>query len=485
MYTIANMHTSHTAHFVPLKRYKRTKIIATVGPATDSYESIKRLIEDGANGLRLNFSHGTHEERTRQIPWIRKASRELKKPVAIIQDLQGPKIRLGEFDDIITVQKGQTLKLGYNADWLETGIIPTQYDLASKVKRGERLYMFDGKVRTIITSVRGGIVYVEAENDGILLKRKGINLPDTDFAGDVITEKDRADLAYGSTQDIDYVAMSFIQSARDIENMRKIIKGYGSDRKIIAKLETKLAIDNLDEIMHATDVAMVARGDMAVEVSPEVVPVAQRQIISLGLQYHKPTIVATQMLGSMTEAPEPSRAEVSDVATAVYLGADCVMLSDETAMGKYPHEALKIMKRIIMYSQQHGVVKVLFKGQAEKEPTRQLAISRGAIHMAQSIDATAIVVESKTGSTALNIASERPDVPVIVVTDSPRTAQQLAIVYDVKSYVRPVSPQAAQKLTEFLLHEKVFNKGDIVMMISGRQPGVVGTTDTIKIRQLD
>jgi pyruvate kinase len=475
----------HHQHFVPLKRYKRTKIIATVGPATDSYEGIRRLIEDGANGLRLNFSHGNHTERTQQIQWIRKASRELKKPVAIIQDLQGPKIRLGEFDDIITVQKGETLKLGYDTNWLETGIIPTQYDLSSKVKRGERLYLYDGKVRTKITTVRQGVVYCEAENDGILLKRKGINLPDTDFAGDVITEKDKADLAYGSTQDIDYVAMSFIQSATDIENMRVLMKNLGYDAKIIAKLETKLAIDNLDDIMQATDVAMVARGDMAVEVNPEVVPVAQRQIISLGLQYGKPTIVATQMLGSMTEAPEPSRAEVSDVATAVYLGADCVMLSDETAMGKYPHEAVKIMKRIINYSQQHGVVRVSFRGQTDKHATRQLAISRGVISMAESIHAQAIVAETKTGATVVNIASERPDVPIIAVTDSHRTAQQLAIVYDVKSYVRPASSDAALKLTDFLLKAQVFAKGDVVMLVSGRQPGVVGTTDTIKIRQLD
>ena len=470
---------------MPLKHYKRTKIIATVGPATETYAAIRRLIEDGANGLRLNFSHGSHEDHAQKIKLIRKASRELKKPVAIIQDLQGPKIRLGEFDDIITVQKGQTLKLGYDADWLETGIIPTQYDLSAKVKRGERLYIFDGKVRTKITSVRQGIVYCEAENDGILLKRKGINLPDTDFGGDVITEKDKADLAFGSTQDIDYVAMSFIQSAADIENMRKLIKNLGAERKIIAKLETRLAIDNIREIMEATDVAMVARGDMAVEVNPEVVPVAQRQIISLGLQYGKPTIVATQMLGSMTESPEPSRAEVSDVATAVYLGADCVMLSDETAMGKYPHEAVKIMKRIINYSQQHGVVRVTFKGQTEKHPTRQLAISRGVISMAESIHAQAIVAETKTGATVLDIASERPDVPIIAVTDNDRTAQQLAIVYDVKSYVRPVSAHAAQNITDLLLREHVFNKGDIIMMVSGQQPGVVGTTDTIKIRQLD
>ncbi len=479
------MTTSTSERSAPLSRFKRTKIIATLGPATDSYDAIRLLISDGADGIRLNFSHGSHEERTKQIKWIRRASKELKKPVAIIQDLQGPKIRLGEFDDIIPVQTGQTLRLAYNANWVEDGIIPTQYDLTKKVKRGERLYMFDGRVRTKITNVRDGIVYVEVQNDGVLLKRKGINLPDTDFAGDVITEKDKADLAYGSTQDIDYVAMSFIQTATDIENMRKTIKNLGGDRKIIAKLETKLAIDNLEEIMQATDLAMVARGDMAVEVSPEVVPVAQRRIISFGLQYGKPTIVATQMLASMTETPEPSRAEVSDVATAVYLGADCVMLSDETAMGKYPHHAVRMMKRIIMYAQSHDILDVTFKGQSDKHPSRQVAISRGVISLSHSIHAKAIVAETKTGATVYTIASERPGMPLIAVTDSARTAQQLAIVYDVGSYVRPVSKSAAHELTDFLRQNQVFEKGDVVVMVSGQHPGVVGTTDTIKVRQFE
>jgi|JI10StandDraft_1071094.scaffolds.fasta_scaffold37030_4 pyruvate kinase len=480
-YTSTQMKTTT----VPLSGYKRTKIIATVGPATHSYEAIKKLIDAGANGLRLNFSHGSNPDRDQQIAWIRKASKELDKPVAIIQDLQGPKIRLGEFDDVIPVQAGQSLRLGYEADWVKTGVIPTQYDLSKKVKRGERLYMFDGKVRTTVTSVKDGLVHVRAENDGVLLKRKGINLPDTDFAGDVITEKDKADLAYGSQQDIDYVAMSFIQSGADIEKMRKIIKNLGSPRKIIAKIETKLAVDNLDEIMRATDVAMVARGDMAVETQAEVVPVVQRQIISLGLRYAKPTIVATQMLASMVDMPEPTRAEVSDVATAVYLGSDCVMLSDETAMGKYPIEAVKVMKRIILYSQQNGVLKVSYKGIEEKESTRQLAISRGVIRMASSIHAQAIVAETKGGATALQIASERPEVPLIAVTDLPQTAQQLAIVYDVKSYVRPVSKQAATKMTDFLRKRDILHKGDVVVVVSGQYPGVVGTTDTIKVRQLD
>lgn len=470
---------------IPVEEYKHTKILATIGPATDTYEKIKALIEAGANGIRLNFSHGGHEERIDQIKTIRKISKELGKPVAIVQDLQGPKIRLGDFDDVITVQAGQELRFKLGAKWPEDGIIPIQYDLSKKVHRGERLYLFDGKVRTKITNVKDDVVYARADNDGILLKRKGMNLPDTNFGGDVITEKDKADLAFGCTQDIDYVAMSFIHSAEDIEQMRILIKNHNVERKIIAKIETSFAIENLDSIMKATDAAMVARGDMAVEVDLESVPVVQRRIINLGLKYAKPTIVATQMLGSMTDMPEPTRAEVSDVATAVFLGADAVMLSEETAMGKYPVDAVRVMKRIIKFAQSNqDVVGFNFVDEVKKDASQQVSISRAVIRLAENIQARAIVAETKSGATALNIASLRPDMPIIAVTDQIRTAQQLALVFNVKSYVRPVSKVAAGKMTDFLQSKHVFDKGDIVVLVSGQYPGVVGTTDTIKVRQL-
>jgi len=224
---------------------------------------------------------------------------------------------------------------------------------------------------------------------------------------------------------------------------------------------------------------------LAVETLPESVPIVQRQIIGLGLKYGKPTIVATQMLGSMTEMPEPTRAEVSDVATAVLVGADCVMLSDETASGQYPLEAVRIMKRVIRYTERNAPLKAVFPDTAERPVSRQLAISRGVISLATSIRAAAIVAETKSGATALQISSERPEVPLIAVTNEPRTAQQLAIVYGVKAYVRPASREAAVKLTDFLRQTNVLKKGDIVVTASGQHPGVVGTTDTIKVRQLD
>lgn len=477
------MPTTEKAPRVPLKSFKRTKIIATIGPATDSYETIYELIRRGVNGLRLNFSHGTHEERLVQIPWIRKASAELGKPVAIIQDLQGPKVRLGDFDGEIQVTTGQTLTFAYKSNYETTGHIPTQYDLSKKVKPGERLYLFDGKVRTTVTAVDNDVVKAKVENDGVLLKRKGMNLPDTDFKGDILTKKDMADIEFGVTLDIDYVALSFVQTAEDIENLRRILKDRGSTAKIIAKIETKAAVDNIDTIIQATDAAMVARGDLAVETPAESVPVVQRIIIDLGQKYAKPTIVATQMLLSMVGSPEPTRAEVSDVATAVFIGADCVMLSDETANGKYPIETVKTMKRVILYAEQHPPLKTIHAHQYEHNI--QNAIAGSVMSMAANIDADAIVAETKSGATALQIACRRPDIALIAVTSQERTANQLAIVYGAKSYVRPDDPEAASKLTEWLRHNDVLAAGNTIVSVTGRYPGVIGMTDTIKVRVLE
>ncbi|HTB48946.1 MAG TPA: pyruvate kinase, partial [Verrucomicrobiae bacterium] len=393
------MKQTSTVPNVPLRNLKRTKIIATVGPATDSYEAILGLIKAGANGIRLNFSHGTHEERTRQIKWVRKAARAYGKPVAIIQDLQGPKLRLGDFDGIVNVSKGQEVSLQYQADYAVSGHLPTQYELSDKVKRGERMYLYDGKIRMTITSTRNGVIRAKAENNGILIKRKGINLPDTDLGGDIITAKDRADLVYGSSQDIDYIALSFVQTADDIKKLRSLLKNMNSTAKIIAKVETKAAVDNIDDIVRTSDAVMVARGDLAIETPAESVPIVQRQIIGLGLRYAKPTIVATQLLGSMTDDPEPTRSEVSDVATAVLVGTDCAMLSDETANGSYPLEAVETMKRVILYTESHTPLRVSFPD--NEDHSRQMAISTAILNLAESIAAAAIVAETKSGATAL------------------------------------------------------------------------------------
>ncbi len=478
------MYQTDKAPKVPLHHFKRTKIIATVGPSTNTYEAILALIEAGVNGVRLNFSHGTKAERTQQIKWIRKASLAYSKPVAIIQDLQGPKIRLGDFDGIVTVAEGQGLSFKYEADYAATGHLPTQYDLSKKLKRGERIYLYDGKLHTTVTSIRDGVVHVTADNAGILIKRKGINLPDTDFAGDIITAKDRADLIYGSAQDIDYVALSFVHTAEDITKLRTLLRNMNSTAKVIAKIETSAAVENLEEIVQESDAVMIARGDLAVETPAESVPVVQRRIIGLGERYNTPTIVATQLLASMTQTPEPTRAEVSDVATAVIVGADCVMLSDETASGKYPVEAVETMKRVILYTESHAPLSVSFPDN-EQDTSRQSSICRAVVSLADDITAKAIVVETKSGATALQIAALRSTIPVIAVTNANRVGQQLAIVFGVKSYIRPIDAKAATKLTDWLRKNQVLAKGDVIITASGRHPGVVGTTDTIKVRVLE
>ncbi len=478
------MKVTHKAPNILPSEFKRTKIIATVGPATDSYESILELIKAGANGIRLNFSHGTHEERIKQIKWIRKASAEYGKPVAIIQDLQGPKIRLGDFEGVIPVQAGQSIAYEYNADYERSGHLPTQYDLSKKVKRGERVLLYDGKVKTIVESVKDGVVYARVENDGVLLKRKGINLPDTSFDGDIITVKDRKDIVFGSTVDIDYVALSFVQTEKDIRKLRVMLKNLGSKVKVIAKIESPAAIENIEAIIKESDAVMIARGDLAVETLHESVPVIQRKIIALSQEHCTPTIVATHMMVSMTESPEPTRAEVSDVATAVIIGADCVMLSDETANGKYPIEAVKMMKKVIRYTEDNLPVPSSLHHQRE-DTTRQAAICHTIIELSDRLHATAIVAETKSGATAFELASRRPKVPVIAITSDPLVCNQLALCYGTKSFLRPDSRLAAVKLTDWLQRSKILSKGDVVLTVSGKYPGVVGTTDTIKVRVIE
>ncbi|MFZ1812384.1 MAG: pyruvate kinase [Candidatus Saccharimonadales bacterium] len=467
--------------------FKRTKIIATVGPATDSYDKIKALIDAGANGLRLNFSHESYEAAERHITWIRRASKELKKPVAIFQDLQGPKIRLGEIkNNFLEVKNGNELKLQYEAT--HDGLtLPTQYDLSNKVKPGERVYIFDGKVRCVATAVDPAerSITVRVEHGGVVMSRKGINLPDTDFSGDILTEKDYRDIDWGATRDIDYVGLSFVHSAHDIEVLRGYMAEQGSDALIIAKIETKSAIEDeeLEHIVEASDAVMVARGDLAVEIGAEIVPVVQRRIIELCHNHATLSIVATQMMMSMVTNPEPTRAEVTDVSHAVVVGADCVMLSDETANGEFPIETVESMKRIIMYTQTHIPVRPL--GEPQHLDTHAAAISAAAVTLARQLQADAIVAETKTGATAQHIAAHRPGLPIISVTSDARTAQQLAMLYANKSFLRPDGERAGLVLAKELVESEYLARGSTVVLVSGRQPGIKGVTDTIRVRTIE
>lgn len=471
--------------------FKRTKILATIGPATFASETIEELIKSGVNGCRLNFSHGEHSEKDEQIKTIREISKKLGKPVAIVQDLQGPKIRLGMIkDNHLDVKKDDELVLDHALEEHDGGLtLPVQYNLAEKVKVGEPLYIFDGKVRTTVAEILSETaIKVRVENDGYVASKKGINLPDTDFGSDILTPKDMADIEFGVTRDFDYVAISFIQSAQDIDTLRQILLSYGSDAQIIAKIETKNAvkdIETMEEIVKATDGVMIARGDMAYEVGVEVVPVVQRQLVNLCRKHGKLCIVATQVMASMVDSPVPTRAEANDVATAVVQGADAVMLSEETAMGNYPVETIKAMKKVILHMQDNCPVEPLGADVTHSNETLD-AISESAVVLAEKLGVDAIVCETKTGVTSVTVAANRPNTRIISVTDNPRVAQQLALTYANKSYVRPYNENYGMELAKELKDQGMLSEKDeaSVIVVSGRQKDIVGGSDTIQFRKI-
>ena len=475
------------------KLFKRTKILATIGPATNSAEKIEEVIMAGVNGCRLNCSHGSNEERDQQIKWIRAAAAKKGRSVAILQDLQGPKIRLGMIrDNRLDLAKGDELVLeaaeGYEHDGGMT--VPVQYNLAEKVKVGEPLSLFDGKVKAEIVAIESDTaIRIKILNDGFIMSRKGLNLPDTDFGGDILTEKDISDIEYGANCDYDYVSLSFVQSASDIEKLKQMLLALGSTAKVIAKIETKKAISSdahLEEIVKASDGIMVARGDMAVEAGAEVVPIVQRKLIAMCRAHAKPCIVATQMLSSMVDSPEPTRAEVSDVATAVVQGADVVMLSDETANGSYPVETVKEMKKVILYTQNHSRVASIAKS-PEAGDAKYDAISCAAARLAEEIDADVIICQTASGATSLAIAAQRPNLPIVSVTSNARVANQLALLYANSAFVRPYAEEFGLKLAMELkstgyLKTKDGVKDLLAVIVSGDKNK--NGTDTIRVRSV-
>lgn len=468
--------------------FKRTKILATVGPAVMNPEKIDQMVEAGVNGFRLNCSHGTDEERHEQIGWIREAAEKYGRNVAILQDLQGPKIRLGAFDSVVEVKTGEEIVLDYSAPTKEGNVFPVQYNLAEKAKVGDPVFIFDGKVHTeVIEVVSSTAIKLLVKNDGILMQKKGINLPDTNFGGDVLTPKDIDNITVGANEDYDYVAMSFVQTADDVIAVKNRLRDLGSRAMVIAKVETKSAIleENLEAIVKASDGVMVARGDLAVEAGASVVPIVQRRIIELCRKYGRISIVATQMMASMVDSPEPTRAEVSDVATAVILGADTVMLSDETAGGKYPIETIKAMRDVILYTQDNINVDQVDVHVPEKSDIED-SISHAAVDLAATLKAKAIVAETKTGATAMSVAACRPTVEIYAITPDKRVAGQLALRYAIRSFVRPEGDKLG-----LLLAKEQKDKGMLgeaparVVLVSGRQVGLSGGTDTIRVRVVE
>ena len=474
--------------------FKRTKILATIGPATNSMEKVEAIIMAGVNGCRLNCSHGSNEERDQQIKWIRAAAEKKGRSVAILQDLQGPKIRLGMIrDNRLDLKKGDEVVLEAKEGYEHDGsmIVPVQYNLAEKCQVGEPLSMFDGKVKSEVTEiVSDTAIKVRILNDGFIMSRKGLNLPDTDFGGDILTKKDLEDIEYGASCDYDYVSLSFVQSASDIVRLKQLLLSYGSTAKVIAKIETKKAIaseDTLEEIVKVADGIMVARGDMAVEAGAEVVPMVQRKLIALCRRHAKLCIVATQMMASMVDSPEPTRAEVSDVATAVVQGADVVMLSDETANGNYPLETVKEMKKVILYTQNHSRLAPIMGSPVGEKSEVYDAISGATARLAEDIDADVIICQTASGVTATTMAAQRPNLPIVSVTSNKRVANQLALIYANSAFVRPYNPDFGYDLAVELKASGYLQvddgKKDLMAVIVSGDRDKVGT-DTIKIRKI-
>ena len=472
------------------KVFKRTKILATIGPAVDSEEKITELIMNGVNGCRFNCSHGTDEERSRQLKWVRNAARKKGRSIATLQDLPGPKIRLGMLkDNHFEVHSGDQLILDYSLTEHDgTNILPVQYNLAEKVKPGEPIYLFDGMIKaTIAEIVSETAIKITIYNDGFLMSRKGINLPDTDFGGDILTDKDLEEIKFGASEDFDYVALSFVQDAEDIEKLRQILLSYGSTAQIIAKIETKKAIqsnEHLEKIVEAADGIMIARGDMAVEAGAEVVPIIQRKLIALCRAHSKLCIVATQMMGSMVDNPEPSRAEVNDVSNAVIQGADVVMLSDETANGKYPLEAVQAMRKVILYTQNHAHITPI-NHDPVGEYRRYDAIGIASVRLAEKLDADLILCQTASGATAAAVSAQRPKLPVITVTSNQRVANQLALSYANSAFVRDYSPTYGLDLAHELKQSGYLQLSEgqdklLIVIVSGDK-NQVGHTNTIQV----
>jgi pyruvate kinase len=461
---------------------RSAKIVATLGPSSSSEEVLTQLIHAGVDVARLNFSHGTHAEHAERIALIRRVSEASGKPVTILQDLQGPKMRVAALQQPIELVPGQKVVFTGSPDFkaqdLPTGATPIPMDfpeLAISVTPGSRILLDDGNMELAVTRVLGEAVEAEVIQGGTLKSHKGVNLPGADLPIPGFTEKDREDLEFGLSQGIDAVAVSFVRTPQDVEKVRKAIHDFAPDRventPIIAKLERPEALQNLDAILEKTDGVMVARGDLGVEMPPATVPTAQKRIIEAATKQGKYVITATQMLESMIENPRPTRAETSDVANAVYDGSDAVMLSGETAAGSFPLEAVSMMDAIIRQAEEH----ITEYGRCHPpldEPTIDDSVSlvRAARQLAYDRDVAAIAVFTRTGHTALLMSKTRPLVPIMAFTPDKRTYPTLSLYWGVSPFLVPIAhtmEEMIQTVEHALLTLTPIRTGQQVILISG------------------
>jgi pyruvate kinase len=464
--------------------FRHSKIVCTIGPASCSPRMISRLLQAGMDVARLNFSHGTHSEHAQNIATLRTAAVEQEKPIAILVDLQGPKIRTGPLAGSRPVQlrAGQRFVITTARVLGDTTRVSTTFrPLPSEVHRGDRILLSDGLIELRVLQVRSPEVICEVVNGGALGEHKGINLPGIKLRVPALTPKDREDLAFALKHGANYIAVSFVRRPEDVLLAKSLVRRAGKTTPVIAKLEKPEAIENLDDILRASDGVMVARGDLGVEMSPERVPVVQKTIIARARHFRRPVITATQMLESMTENPRPTRAEASDVANAIFDGSDAVMLSAETASGKYPVEAVSMMARIIEEAEA-----------SDWQPPRRVPMEKLKVpetvaelvcHASRELHMKLIAVFTHSGFTARLVSCYRPSVPIIAFSPEADTRRRMALIWGVMPRhipdVRKIDGLAAIS-EKRLLEERLVRKGDVIGIVAGTPMGIRGTTNFMK-----
>jgi pyruvate kinase len=465
--------------------FRHSKIVCTIGPASCSPKIIERLLRAGMDVARLNFSHGSHQDHAQNIATLRKLALELEKPIAIMADLQGPKIRTGVLASgtPVILRAGQkftitTAKILGDSTRVNTTFLP----LPREVKRGARILLSDGLIELRVQQVRGREVICVVVNGGALGEHKGINLPGVQLRVPALTPKDRQDLRFALKQGVNYIAVSFVRRPEDVLMAKSLIRGAGFDTPVIAKLEKPEAIENLDAILRAADGVMVARGDLGVEMNPERVPVVQKMIISRAREFRRPVITATQMLESMTENPRPTRAEASDVANAIFDGSDAVMLSAETASGKYPVEAVSMMVRII--EEAESSIREFPQPSSVQEKLKVAeSVAELVCHASRELHMKLIAVFTHSGFTARLVSRYRPLVPIIAFSPVAETRRRMALIWGVLprniSNVRKIDGLASVA-EKRLLEEKLVRNGDVIGIVAGTPMGIRGTTNFMK-----
>lgn len=467
-----------------MRRKRNTKILATLGPASSTPERIAELFRAGADVFRLNFSHGEHADHRARYETIRQLERDQSRPVGVLMDLQGPKLRVGRFaDGKVTLAPGQSFRFDLDQQPGDQNRVRLPHpEVLSVLKPGTELLLDDGKLRLNVVASGDGYAETTVTVGGVLSDRKGVNVPGVILPVEPLTEKDRNDLRFGLDLGVDWVAQSFVQRPEDIAELRRLIAGRAA---IMVKLEKPAAVQRLEEIVELADAIMVARGDLGVESPPEDVPSLQKRIIAMCRQKGKPVVVATQMLESMIQSPQPTRAEASDVATAVFDGADAVMLSAESASGAWPVEAVAMMDRIVARTEQEPAYRRIMDAQhPEPEETAADAITKAAAQVAHTIRAAAIVTYTTSGSTALRAARERPEVPILCLTSKLETARRMALVWGMHAVVTPDINNLAEmveKACTIARDDEFAKPGSRVVVTAGVPFGTPGATNLIRI----